>query len=297
MEVDEEEKVVLCTRWLFVYYCGTEGELAPGKPAPKVSADEIWLKLRMQGAKKAAINWEKNPTKENQYHWQGCVWFGARKRNSTCQNRLWKGYWAKQEGTWDENVTYCTKEASRLHATFGPFTWGISAPRVPRTGLEERVASNSLAPWQSALFAMIENTPEAERPKRNIYWFWSDAGTRGKSSTFAWLEDKYDCIATEMIQDTARMLYSIASEAEPEKVKAVGDGKPDYPAIIVDIPRACPHDYVLLETLCGERFSNTFQKPCRIRLNPCFKIVFANQPPNCDPDLISPDRFIVTCVD
>lgn len=295
--MEGEPKVLLATKWIFTLYPEVSEAWESPKDRPKAGwgPEQVLQKLKWEGATAARINWERCPTTAR-LHYQGVVSFKQRKRNATLQNKLWKGFWEKCMD-WEVQWDYCGKPESRVDPDFGPWEFGKAPVRVYRTGLETQVASGTLASWQVELFKMLEETPEADRPKRSIFWFWSVAPKRGKSSTFAHLEDHMGCVGTEMINDTQRMLYSIAGEVDPARVKATCEAKEGYPAICIDIPRHMPCDYSVLETLCNERFSNQFQRPCRVRLYPCFKIVFANYPPNCDPDVISQDRFVVTCVD
>lgn len=280
----DEQKPGCGKIWVFVYF-GTETE--PPKDPPHI----VEVKLKALKASFYRFSLERCPT-TNKLHYQGTVGFSIRRQNKTLQLRCWKGFWELCHHP-EESVAYCGKSATHVD---GPWDFGqLPGSRHYRTGFQEELATQ----WQKDLFKLLDETADKDIPKRQILWYWSENGARGKSSTVAECEDNHNAIVTEYYApDPVRNLYSIACQADPTAVGAKCEAKFGYKAIILDVPRsATSFDYGILETLCGERFSNTFQRPGRVTLYPCFKVVFANWPPNCDPLMISQDRFKVINVD
>lgn len=277
-----EEQKGLSKIWVFTYH-GTE-------EAPPCPAHIVEVKLKALKASFYRFSLERCP-ETKRLHYQGTVGFETRRANKTLQTRCWAGYWATCRKP-EDSVAYCGKSATHVD---GPWDFGnLPGSRNYRTGFDKAQEK----PWMTDLFKLVDETPEADIPKRQILWYWSENGARGKSSTVAELEDNHHAIVTEYYaQEPLRNLYAIAAVAEPTAVGSKCEQVWDYKAIVLDVPRGAGMDYTILETLCGERFSNTFQRPGRVRLYPCWKIVFANWPPNVDESVMSMDRFKVICVD
>lgn len=240
--------------------------------------------MRALGAKRLVFSEERGSTP----HWQGAVMFPERKRVSQLL-KLHTGHYEKMRTSWAHNVAYCTK--SDTHVA-GPWGFGFEAARPLVTGLE----GHELYPWQKAILDMVAVAPTAAQI-RQIHWFWSRDGARGKSSLVRELIDKHEaCWIRFAAYD--RMAAALAREVDPEGVGIRGKEKRDVQVVIMDAQRATDViDYTFLEGLNDMLIFNTMYRPLTLRFAPVWVLVFANQEPYVSDSTLSADRFVVKCVD
>lgn len=272
-DVVSEKKEFECKKW----FCTINN--------PTISGPAFKTALQQLGCVKLLVSGEKG-AETGTYHFQGAFEFKTKKR---CSQLL-----AIQPGTYQRQRTkfaykYCAKADTHVD---GPWVIGVPIPRALKTGLEDRLRDGTLAGWQKDLFAICDSEPE---DMRDIYWFWSDQGKMGKSSTARYLVDKYGAAFTEPAAKKD-MLCSLAALVDPELVGSRKDAV-DVRVVVVDIPRADTIDYTVLEIMKNCIFFNTKYRPAGVRYPPIHLIVFANWPPILDSTTLSEDRVHVRCVD
>lgn len=180
-------------------------------------------------------------------------------------------HWEKKgkKSTIGHNINYCTKEP-RLA---GPWLKGFKKPR------ERRELNFEWRDWQRRLQDIARSDPD----DRSIYWYWSEAGSVGKSVMAEWLLLNFNSVICS--GKAADMKYLIAEYEE---------NKGFYPDVIIfDVPRSSSQyiSYTGMEEIKNGIFCSQKYK-CKMVVMPHPHVfVFANEEP--DEDQISVDRLKV----
>lgn len=178
-------------------------------------------------------------------------------------------HFEKAKGSKLDNIKYCTKEGGTIHTNM----------RIPRP-----LPAISLYGWQEEAARLLETEPN----QRDIFWFWSSAGARGKSTMVRWLVRKGAIICSGKASD---MKYLIVKYHEKHGV---------YPDdVVFDVPRSSFQylSYTGIEEIKNGVFAST-KYECDTVEMPWPRVwVFANYPPDLTNQDMSADRFQVVCVD
>ena len=139
--------------------------------------------------------------------------------------------------------------------------------------------------WQCDVVDIVRKEPD----DRTIHWFWSEKGSRGKSSMvryLAILEDALVCSGKD-----ADIKYLIVQTKKATRR--------DPRLIVFDVPRSSAQflSYTGMEEVKGGIFCST-KYECGMHMqNPPHVLVFANFPPDMNDRDMSSDRFVVQNVD
>ncbi len=105
-------------------------------------------------------------------HLQGYVEFKSRQRLATLKNKFCTTlHWEVAHGTREQNITYCSKEATR---SGGVYKHGIAEPLRLIT---------ELRPWQRRLV----DTLDIRADERTVHWYWDSTGGVGKTALAKYL--------------------------------------------------------------------------------------------------------------
>ncbi len=221
-------------------------------------------------------------------HYQCAVKLKIRKRKKTfltnldelCYNKKYIQT-ARMFGTWEENVSYISKEETGVGPVFSncPYYTGMDIEFLNK--IEKRY------PWQSALIDELLETHQLSfktPDDRKIYWITDKTGNSGKSKFTKWLVIRYkSCVKVPF--GTASQLRSSLIEAGPQL------------CYIIDIPRTLGRDddinsliSVVEDLKNGFLVSSMYGKNKTLIMNPPHVVVFSNQ--NAPFDSMSSDRWI-----
>lgn len=177
-------------------------------------------------------------------------------------------HFEKAKGDKAANVTYCSKEG-KVHTNM----------KLPRP-----LPEISLYGWQVMAALRLETEPN----QRDIFWYWSAEGAKGKSTMVRWLVRQGAVICSGKASD---MKYLIVKYFEKHGV---------YPDdVVFDVPRSSFQylSYTGIEEIKNGVFAST-KYDCETVEMPHPRVwVFANYPPDLNNEDMSADRFRVVCVD
>jgi len=206
--------------------------------------------------------------KEGTPHLQGCVSFSKEIRD-TVWDKKGLGHYEALIGTWEQSVEYCSKIETRTGRE-----WSKGLPKPLKL-------INPTYWWQREILSLIKT----EANDRNIHWYWSDAGSVGKSQFSKYLIVKHKAIFISK-GTNADIMYTVMES----KIEESG-------LIVINLPRALGNRicYDALESLIdGVIFSPKYESGYKVFNSPHI-IIFANQPPKIET--MSTDRFIITQID
>lgn len=166
-------------------------------------------------------------------------------------------HWEKCKGTFDQNVTYCSKE--------GDFLTNID--------MEEPLDCEEPYGWQLQVMDIIKDKPD----KRTIHWFWEPNGNVGKSELVRYLVIKHDAIVCA--GKAADMKYQITQMKKKPKL------------VIFDIPRV-NLDYISytgIEEIKNGVFASQKYESGMCVMNRPHVVIFANSEPRIHA--MSSDRW------
>lgn len=199
-------------------------------------------------------------------HLQGFCEFITKVRPMSVFKSLVRIHWEKCKGTKQQNIDYCSKEATRD----GKIFTNIKLPKPIKI-------ISKLKPWQESIVEIIKKEPD----DRAIYWYWETMGGIGKSVFCKYLCVKYGAIV--LSGKSADMKYAIMKYKEKNGV---------YPEIIIlDIPRSNLNylSYTGIEEVKNGCFFSSKYECDQVIMNCPHIICFANSPP--EEELISADRW------
>jgi len=228
--------------------------------------------------KKIAMQVEKCP-ETGRLHIQGCIEAETKLRWTEFQlNKKMNlfPHFEKQEGTWAQNVEYCTKEDTRVGRMW---LKGVMVNKKVKVLREDQ-----LRPWQTQCLEVM--TEEAD--DRTVWWIWSTNGGVGKSS-FA----KYCAVTLQGVMVANGKACDILAQ-----VVQYRDSNGFWPRIIImNLPRCCEGhvSYMALEQMKDGLGMSSKYEGGQIIMDPAHCFVFANTPP--DYTKMSNDRFKVICLD
>ena len=239
----------------------------------------------MCGKKNLRAVWQLETTKEGKRHLQMFVVSKSPKALSAWKSTFPGGHIERAKGSDDDNITYCTKLASRVaDGNAGPHFVGIAAPfKAPKL---EKLIKEPYA-WQITLGELL--TDKADH--RTIHWVWEATGGVGKT---VWSRDMAIDGRTLVFSGKATDAFSaVADWVEP--LDKNGERLPGRPLdlVIMDVPRVSMDfiSYQALEKLKDGCFFNGKYRSRMIIMEHCHVVVFANQPP--DMSKMSADRWKV----
>lgn len=177
-------------------------------------------------------------------------------------------HFEKAKGDRASNLTYCRKEG-KVHTNM----------RLPRA-----LPEINLYGWQVMAALRLEVEPNA----RDIFWYWSTEGAKGKSTMVRWLVRKGAIICSGKASD---MKFLIVKYHEKHGV---------YPDdVVFDVPRSSFQylSYTGIEEIKNGVFASTKYECAPVEMPYPRVWVFANYPPNLGDEEMSRDRFQVVNVD
>lgn len=135
--------------------------------------------------------------------------------------------------------------------------------------------------WQIEILNLIQTEPD----DRKVYWYWSKAGSVGKSSFAKYLVARHNCLFFEEGRkaDIMKLIFD-APESRLEK-------------IIIDVPRdnGSNVSYKSIEAIKnGMIYSSKYEGGYKLFNSPHL-IVFANEPPQVER--LSYDRWVIKRID
>ena len=200
-------------------------------------------------------------------HLQGWVEFGTKIRPLSLglPSQI---HWEKMRGTIEDSVTYCSKD--------GEYYTNVKVQR-PLPTIE-------LYGWQLDCKDVAATDPT----QRDIHWYWSKDGGRGKSSMVRWLAMEGALVCAGKASD---MKYQII------KYKEKNDVFPDI--VVFDCPRSMQNylSYTGIEEIKNGVFASSKYESDMVIMPWPHVFVFANFPPDLTDKDMSHDRFVVTNVD
>lgn len=147
-------------------------------------------------------------------------------------------------------------------------------------------------PFKTTLDIYIENIiKNNELEKRKIFWFWSEEGSKGKTTLFKYFYEKYKYVnLIPVLKASARDLLNCAFNCRGEN-----------PLFILNIPRSCKlinESYVAIENIKDGVLPNykSYKNEVKMIRRPNV-IIFANYAPKINNDHLSKDRFVIIQMD
>lgn len=205
-------------------------------------------------------------------HIQGCIKFTRRVRWSQLElpDAI---HWEACRGSWQENVNYCSKEASRDRARGPP----ISRNCYP-TEVVTVLHVDELHPWQRKVFDICQGPVH----NRHIYWLWETAGDVGKSSFVKMMVVNHQSLfcAGGKTTDIINLVYNSFTAHQPIK------------CVFIDLPRSAQGrvSFNAVEMLKNGLIANMKYETGIAAFNPPHIFIFSNhEPPNMDE--LSADRW------
>jgi len=201
-------------------------------------------------------------------HLQGCVMFNTEQR-STVWDKDSKGHWEAIKGKWEDAVKYCRKIETR----FGR-EWEKGLPKPLKL----------ISPtkwWQTEILELIDSEPD----DRKVHWYWSRAGSIGKSQFAKYCVFRKNCLFFE--EGKKSDIMHLIFEAPEERLECM----------IIDVPRDNGNNisYKAIESIKnGMIYSPKYEGGYKLFNSPHI-IVFANQPPQ--QERLSEDRWVITNID
>lgn len=192
----------------------------------------------------------------------------------------------KQAGSWDENVTYCTKLKERVGEKF------FSNFKIyDGSDLQMVVNQEQRRPFQQSIIEIVLNREETDflpADSRTIYWIYDRTGGCGKSRVVKWFITKFPNRVATFSCNTDSQLRSAAIDA----------GARDL--VFVDIPRATKYQdgydekmsnmlSVLEDIKNGCVSSAMYGKYRTLICAPCHVFVFSNTVAPCR--MLTRDRW------
>lgn len=182
-------------------------------------------------------------------------------------------HWEKMRGSIQDSIDYCSKSDTK------------SGEYVTNKKGKKPLPTVTLYGWQQMADAKLENEPDT----REVFWIWSDAGSRGKST-----------FVRHLVQNRGALICAgKAADMKHQIVKYI-EKHDDYPGIVVfDVPRSMA-DYIsytgIEEIKNGVFASSKYESDMVVMPHP-HVVVLANFPPDmCNKDMSS-DRFTVWNID
>ena len=178
-------------------------------------------------------------------------------------------HWEKRKGNKAQNIKYCSKEGN-FETNFEGVPRGIPLPML--TG------------WQLKCSA----ASEVEPLPRDIYWYWSNEGGRGKSTMVRWLAMKGAIVCAGKAAD---MKYQIVRYIEKH-----GHGPKN---VVFDVPRSAFQylSYTGIEEIKNGVFASSKYESDMVIMSHPNVFVFCNFEPDYNNHDLSVDRLKVVCVD
>lgn len=170
-----------------------------------------------------------------------------------------------------EAYLYCSKTETR---TGNIYTYNYYVPKPLKLITPDKW-------WQHEILTIINSEPD----DRKVYWYWSHAGSLGKSQFAKWLVAKRNCLFFEEGRKTDIMHLIIS--APEERLERV----------IIDVPRDNGNNvsYKAIESIKnGMIYSSKYEGGYKLFNSPHI-IVFANEPPQ--EHRLSADRWVIKNID
>jgi hypothetical protein len=202
-------------------------------------------------------------------HLQGYVEFPKKVRPIGYKGMPKEIHWEACKGDRASNLTYVSKEGSKAG---GNLPWPRPLPKIELYG------------WQLDVPQKFESEPD----NRSIFWYWSEEGSRGKSSACRWLVRNGALICSGKASD---MKYLVIKYHEKNGV---------YPdCIVFDVPRSMENylSYTGIEEIKNGVFASTKYECTTVEMPHPHVFVFANFPPLMNNKDMSRDRFVCMNVD
>jgi len=201
-------------------------------------------------------------------HLQGCVAFDKEMR-STVWDKTSRGHYEKLKGSWNDAVTYCSKDETR---TGKEWSKGVAKPLKLITPDKW---------WQLEILNLIDQEPD----DRKVHWYWSEKGGVGKSQFAKYCVAKKNCLFFE--EGKKSDIMHLIFEAPEERLESM----------IIDVPRDNGNNisYKAIESIKnGMIYSPKYEGGYKLFNSPHI-IVFANLPPQCER--LSEDRWVIKQID
>lgn len=206
-------------------------------------------------------------------HLQGCFAFHGQISFSTLKKKHPKWHLERCKD-WKASVKYCQKAETRKP---DGKQWFKNVRREVQ--LIDYFEEAKATAWQREIINIIKGPVD----RRKVYWYWSEAGSIGKTTLARHLVLKHGCV---LLGGKERdILFACAKLLE-------NDGT--VPPVVINLPRCVGNhcSYKAMETLKdGLAFSSKYESGM-LKFNPVHVVVFANTPP--DAGKLSSDRWIVT---
>lgn len=200
-------------------------------------------------------------------HIQGAFILKTKMRASTIQKHFFlNGVTLRKLKNWGAAYIYCRKEGNRIESN-------VKEPKPIKIISE-------LYQWQKEIEKIVLSPPD----DRTIYWFWKEQGCIGKSQLAKYLCVKHKCLFCQggEYRDIMNLIFNNDMEV--------------CPAVVFNLVRGSGNriSYKSLESIKDGLVCNTKYETGVKIFNAPHVIVFANMPPNTDPEIMSHDRWNVT---
>lgn len=254
-----------------IFWCGTyfpEGQ--PTDDEMLMIGTQMFDQIKHRCVK-IAMQCEMCP-ETNRKHFQFCIQATGRIRPLSLKLST-RVHWEKCQGTWAENLKYCTKKETRHLSKM--WLKGCLAPEEIKL-----ISKDDFRDWQKELLDILEAPPS----DRSVYWYWSQIGGVGKTcfGKYVAVTLPGTMVANGKGGDILAQLVAYAKE----------NGY--YPRIVImNLPKAVGNmvSYASIEQIKDGLCMSGKYEGGQIIMNPPHIVVFANLPP--DYEKMSDDRFIV----
>ena len=263
------------------------------------SSNEVTEMFNFVGATKFVFQLETG--ERNKQHWQCCFLTKKRvrqtallKQMSNFLNRKQSQFTLqKQDGSWADNVKYCTKAESRVEENFySNFRINVySAKDIQCMDKPNR------RPFQQSIVDLIMDPTETyflEPDDRTIYWLYDPPGSSGKSKVSKWFLHHYEAETAEFTINTDNQLRSAAIGAGPKDVIFVDLGR-SVKSQAAYVDKVANIMSVVEDLKNGKLVSAFYGQYSVLLMDPPHVFVFSNEP--CPIQLLSRDRWSLHTID
>jgi len=235
--------------------------------------------MKTLGAKAYVWGEERCPT-TNKLHLQAYVEFRSEKRFETIKRVLPKAHLEMCKGSRQDNIEYCTKDATNIVRVGLPQTeLELAAQR--KEEVRQYFENKTWRPWQQAIIDELDGP----RDERKIIWVYEETGGVGKTLLSQYLHWKHDAVlATGKKADVFNQVYEHSKKHLHVSVAVM-----DIPREVADMVH-----YGTIECIKnGMLFSGKYEGGCwsQSRDNAAHILCLANTPPKVEK--LSKDRWAV----